>query len=216
MKESTHREQILTKVRNALIEKTENPYIDIDLTSDVMYKLDDSEGLEIIFANELIALGGKFIYCENEKYFLDDLKILMEQKAWPSIWCVSEKIASVLEAGHISHHADVMEDSAGEVVGLTSCEKLIARTGSIVVTDTYSGSRSAYAYPDIHLVLAYTSQVVPSIKVAFQELKTKYVEGLPSQITIITGASRTADIEKTLVMGAHGPKELYVFLIDDL
>ncbi|MBS4059767.1 MAG: LUD domain-containing protein, partial [Bacteroidetes bacterium] len=38
----------------------------------------------------------------------------------------------------------------------------------------------------------------------------------PSQLTVITGASRTADIEKTLVKGAHGPKELFVFLIDDL
>lgn len=216
MKESTHREQILTKVRNALIEKTENPYIDTDLSSEVMQKLDDSEGLEIVFANELIAVGGKFIYCENEKYFLDDLKTLMSQNGWSSIWCVSEKIASVLVAGRIPHHSDVMEDSAGEVVGLTSCERLIARTGSIVVSDVNSGSRSAYAYPDVHLVLAYTSQVVPSIKVAFQELKTKYLDGLPTQITIITGASRTADIEKTLVIGAHGPKELYVFLIDDL
>jgi L-lactate dehydrogenase complex protein LldG len=216
MKESTHREQILTKVRNALIEKTENPYTDIDLTSDVLQKLDESEGLEIIFANELLAVGGQFIYCENEKYFIDDLKTLMEQKGWSSIWCVSEKVSSVLAAGRIPHHSDVMEDSAGEVVGLTSCEQLIARTGSIVVSDTNSGSRSAYAYPDVHLVLAYTSQVIPSIKAAFQELKTKYPDGLPSQITIITGASRTADIEKTLVMGAHGPKELFVFLIDNL
>ncbi|NOU48212.1 MAG: hypothetical protein HOO86_14285, partial [Bacteroidales bacterium] len=152
MKESTHREQILTKVRNALIEKTENPYTDIDLTSDVLQKLDESEGLEIIFANELLAVGGQFIYCENEKYFIDDLKTLMEQKGWSSIWCVSEKVSSVLTAGRIPHHSDVMEDSAGEVVGLTSCEQLIARTGSIVVTDTNSGSRSAYAYPDVHLV----------------------------------------------------------------
>jgi len=216
MKESTHREQILTKVRNALIEKTDNPYSDIDLTSDVMQALDDSDELEIIFANELIAVGGKFIYCENERLFVDDLNALMEQKSWRSIWCLSDKIASILDAGHIEHHADVMEDSAGEVVGLTSCELLVARTGSIVVSETNCGSRSAYAYPDVHLVLAYTSQVVPSLKVVFQNLKTKYPEGLPSQITIITGASRTADIEKTLVMGAHGPKELYVFLIDDL
>ncbi len=216
MKESTHREQILTKVRNALIEKTENPYTDIDLTTDVMQKMDDEDGLEIIFANELIAVGGNFIYCENEQFFLEDLKVLMAQKAWKSIWCVSDKVSAILESGQILHHNDVMDDSAGDVVGLTSCERLVARTGSVIVSDVNSGSRSAYAYPDVHLVLAYTSQVVPSLKAAFQEIKTKYIDGLPSQITVITGASRTADIEKTLVMGAHGPKELYVFLVDDL
>jgi len=46
--------------------------------------------------------------------------------------------------------------------------------------------------------------------------KEKYGGNFPSQMTVITGPSRTADIEKTLVMGAHGPKELYVFMIDDL
>jgi L-lactate dehydrogenase complex protein LldG len=44
----------------------------------------------------------------------------------------------------------------------------------------------------------------------------KYGNKLPSMISMITGASRTADIEKTLVMGAHGPKELVLFLIDDV
>ena len=47
-------------------------------------------------------------------------------------------------------------------------------------------------------------------------MKKRYASDLPSQISIISGPSRTADIEKTLVMGAHGPKELYVFFVDDL
>jgi L-lactate dehydrogenase complex protein LldG len=216
MKESTHREQILTKVRNALIEKTENAYSDIDLSSDVMHKLDDEEGLEVIFASELIALGGNFLYCENEKAFLDDLKALMSEKNWPSLWCVSKRLNSFLEAGHVPLQTDVTSIENSPVVGITTCEKLIARTGSVVVSENNSGTRSAFAFPDIHLVLAFTSQVVPTLKVALQELKVKYAEGLPSQITVITGASRTADIEKTLVMGAHGPKEIYVFLVDDL
>ncbi|MOA49007.1 Lactate utilization protein C [compost metagenome] len=53
------------------------------------------------------------------------------------------------------------------------------------------------------------------LKDAFALLKEKYEEHLPSNITVISGPSRTADIEKTLVLGAHGPKEFYVFLIDD-
>lgn len=216
MKESTHREQILTKVRNALIEKTENPYSDIDQSSDVMHKLDDEEGLEVIFASELIALGGNFLYCENEKAFLDDLNTLISEKEWSSIWCVNDRLKSFLEVGNVPHHNDVPAHENHPVVGITTCEKLIARTGSVVVSENNSGTRSAFAFPDIHLVLAFTSQVVPTLKVALQELKSRYVDGLPSQITVITGASRTADIEKTLVMGAHGPKEIYVFLVDDL
>jgi L-lactate dehydrogenase complex protein LldG len=46
-------------------------------------------------------------------------------------------------------------------------------------------------------------------------MRKKYLASLPSMMTLITGPSRTADIEKTLVMGAHGPRELYVFLLED-
>ncbi|RZL62420.1 MAG: hypothetical protein EOO93_08835, partial [Pedobacter sp.] len=66
-----------------------------------------------------------------------------------------------------------------------------------------------------HIVIAKTSQLVLDLKDAFLLLKNKYGNQIPSMISNITGPSRTADIEKTLVLGAHGPKELFVFLIDD-
>ena len=71
-------------------------------------------------------------------------------------------------------------------------------------------------YPETHLVVAKASQVVAELKDALVGIKMKYQDNFPSQITTITGPSRTADIEKTLVMGAHGPKNLYVFMIDDM
>ncbi len=48
----------------------------------------------------------------------------------------------------------------------------------------------------------------------FKLIKSRYGNDLPSMITNVTGPSRTADIEKTLVLGAHGPRELFVFLLD--
>jgi L-lactate dehydrogenase complex protein LldG len=47
-------------------------------------------------------------------------------------------------------------------------------------------------------------------------MKDKYGQQLPSVISLATGPSRTADIEKTLVVGVHGPKEVYLFLVEDL
>ena len=64
-------------------------------------------------------------------------------------------------------------------------------------------------------MLAYSSQLVPDLKQALAGIRKKYRDNYPSLVTLVSGPSRTADIEKTLVMGAHGPKELYVFLIDD-
>lgn len=215
MKESTAREQILTSIRNALLEKVDNPYVDVDFTSEVFQSPPEGMEPEVLFARELLAVGGQFIYCENEKAFLDYLSALMNQKNWPLLACKSDQLSNMLSAGNIATVYDLTNVDE-TLVGITSCEKLIARTGSVLVSSLDSGERSAYAYPDVHLVKAYASQVVMSLKKAFIELRNKYPGGLPSQLTLITGPSRTADIEKTLVMGAHGPKELYVFLIDDL
>ena len=71
-------------------------------------------------------------------------------------------------------------------------------------------------FAEKHLVVAYASQLVPEIKDALIGMREKYNGKLPSMITQITGASRTADIEKTLVLGMHGPKEIYVFFVDDI
>jgi L-lactate dehydrogenase complex protein LldG len=70
-------------------------------------------------------------------------------------------------------------------------------------------------YPHVHIVIAYTSQLLPEIKDGLQLLHNKYAQSLPSMINMIAGPSQTADIEKTLVLGAHGPKELILFLIEN-
>jgi L-lactate dehydrogenase complex protein LldG len=54
------------------------------------------------------------------------------------------------------------------------------------------------------------------MKDALKAVKAKYNNQMPSMVSVITGPSRTADIEKTLIQGAHGPKEIYVFMIDDI
>jgi L-lactate dehydrogenase complex protein LldG len=64
------------------------------------------------------------------------------------------------------------------------------------------------------VVLAHSNQIVESIKDGFIKIEEKY-DHLPSQISLISGPSRTADIEKTLVMGAHGPRELIVLIQEE-
>jgi L-lactate dehydrogenase complex protein LldG len=66
----------------------------------------------------------------------------------------------------------------------------------------------------VHIVVAFNNQIVYDLKEGISNTIEKYNDHLPSMISIATGPSRTADIEKTLVLGAHGPKEVYVFYID--
>lgn len=212
MEESTQREKVLKKIRNALIHKANNPYPAPDFESNIYREA--TEPLEIIFAEEFIKVAGKFVYCETELEFLENLKALMAENQWENVFCKEDKIKQVLIEGNIPFLSDDTDLHDIEV-GITLCEYLIARLGSIMVSSRQQCGRRLFVYPPVHIVFAYTSQLVPDLKQALAGIKLKYGDKVPSMISVITGPSRTADIEKTLVMGAHGPKELYVFLVDD-
>ncbi len=212
MEESTSREKILKKVRDALIEKTEAPYPIIDQDSSV-YR-DMTEPLDITFAEALVKISGKFVYCESEDEFTGSLKSFILEKDWGVLYCQDPVIHELLKKGGIPFEADP-EAMLEARIGITRCEALIARLGTVLVSSRLSPGRRITVYPEIHLVLGYASQLVPDLKQALSGIKKKYRDFYPSMVSLITGPSRTADIEKTLVMGAHGPKELYVFLIDD-
>jgi L-lactate dehydrogenase complex protein LldG len=91
---------------------------------------------------------------------------------------------------------------------------LIAQTGSVLVTGRSAGGRALSVLPPHHVVLARKSQLLADLPDAFALLKQKYAPDYPSFISIITGPSRTGDIERILVLGAHGPKRLTIFIID--
>ena len=97
--------------------------------------------------------------------------------------------------------------------GVTACEALVAQTGSVLITSRSSGGRALSVLPPHHVVVAAREQLVPDLSAAFELLRKKYDGDYPSAISFITGPSRTGDIERILVLGAHGPKELTVLLI---
>lgn len=210
MEESTTKEKILKSVRNALINKTDNPFRNVDFTSEVFPP--QMEEPEVEFALRLNESGGTFVYCENEKAFVENLNTLISANRWTELMCSDPLLASFLNDYKIK--AVPPQNPLGFEVSITACDFLISRFGSILVSSAVA-SRALIAGADTHLVVAKASQVVGEIKEALTAIKTKYAQRMPSQITMITGPSRTADIEKTLVIGAHGSKNLIVFMIDD-
>ena len=91
---------------------------------------------------------------------------------------------------------------------------LVAQTGGIMVSVQSAGGRALSVLPPHHVVIARTSQMVPDLTSAFQHVQQKYGKVFPSFMGFITGPSRTGDIERILVLGAHGPKRLSVLLVD--
>ncbi len=211
MKQATSKEKILKKVRTALIQKTEMPFPNIETNKSVYPQ--PSDPLDILFAEEFNRVEGKFLFCESQNALIENLKTLSEQNQWEHLFCWDETLQGFF-AKHDFRKCRIGKNLEKAQVGITRCESLIARTGSILLSTGLASGRSLSIFPPVHIVIAYTSDLVYDLKDGIKKLSEKYGEDLPSMINMATGPSRTADIEKTLVLGAHGPKEVYVFLID--
>jgi L-lactate dehydrogenase complex protein LldG len=213
MEESTSKEKVLKNVRNALISKTEMPFPDIDYDSTVYKESDESN--DITFAQAFTEVAGKFVYCENSDELIGAMEIVLNSLNKKYVYCFDEKIRDLLNGRELEIR-DFDEEFEKAEVGITTCESLVARTGSIMISSKQTGGRRLNVFPEDHIVIAGSGQLVADISDALIKIKKRYEKGLPSMISMITGPSRTADIEKTMVMGAHGPRNLYVFLVEDL
>ncbi|MFN8289180.1 MAG: lactate utilization protein [Chitinophagaceae bacterium] len=210
MNVSPSKENILKKIRKALSQSTPLPFPQSEGNQSVF--LPPQQENEVEFAEQFTRLQGKFIYCINQQEMAFQLASLVKKQDWKKIFCVEDKLVAPF-AAQIADRL-TKSDLAGCDVSITGCEFLVARTGSIMLSAAQASGRSASVYAPIHICIAFTSQVVYDIRDALQGAKDKYGNHLPSLITFATGPSRTADIEKTLVVGVHGPKEVYVFLVE--
>jgi L-lactate dehydrogenase complex protein LldG len=209
---TTSKEKILKKIRKALIHKSSQEIGDVNTESDIF--VNSEEPLEVQFAQNFVNVNGKFVFCENENEFLENFSGIVKDNKWEQLFCLEPEIKSLLKKANIPF-SDQEDQLKNANIGITFCECLIARTGSIVISSKQASGRRLPIYANFHVVIAYTSQLLLHVKDALKFIREKYNNQLPSMISTITGPSRTADIEKTLVQGAHGPKEIFVFLIDD-
>lgn len=210
MNVSPSKENILKKIRKALSHSTPLPFPQSEGSQSLFQPL--QQEAEVEFAEQFTKLQGKFIYCINRQELAFQLSSLVRKQDWQKIYCVEDKLLEPV-TGQLNDRI-VSNDLAGCDVSITGCEYLVARTGSIVMSAAQKSGRTVSVYAPIHICIAYTNQLVYDIKDALQAVREKYGERLPSLITFATGPSRTADIEKTLVVGVHGPKEVYLFLVE--
>ncbi|HQV60648.1 MAG TPA: lactate utilization protein [Chitinophagaceae bacterium] len=210
MNVSPSKENILKKIRKALSHSTPLPFPNSEGTNSVFEPL--QQEAEVEFAEQFTKLQGKFIYCINRQELAFQLGSLVKKQDWQKVYCVEDKLIEPV-ALQLSDRL-IKTGLENCDVSITGCEYLVARTGSIVMSTAQSSGRSTSVYAPIHICIAFTNQLVYDLKDALQAAKDKYGNNLPSFITFATGPSRTADIEKTLVVGVHGPKEVYLFLVE--
>lgn len=207
---SPSKENILKRIRQALSHPVPVPFPQSEGNNSVFQPPVDDMAVQ--FAQEFTKLQGRFVYCADTKEAVAHLLELMESRNWTNIVCREKDLQNLLRGFSypLPFHTQLNDSDAA----ITSCELLVSRTGSIVLSSAYESGRTASVYAPVHICIAFTHQLVYDIKDALVQLKEKYGSNLPSFISLATGPSRTADIEKTLVVGVHGPKEVFVFLIE--
>jgi L-lactate dehydrogenase complex protein LldG len=223
------RDAILARVREALQAKGshENPATDSGLDDSIAASRrvlpavpPDLEGQVQLFGELSANLRTEFLRCTDESSARAQMVALAEREKWESIaFAGNQQIESLLvdigiPKANVNAGISTLELEKVSV-GVTGCDALIAQTGGVLLSARSSGGRALSVLPPHHVVIATNSQLVPDLPAAFELLERKYTPDFPSFITFITGPSRTGDIERILVLGAHGPRKLTVMLIGE-
>lgn len=210
MATSPAKENILKRIREALSNPVPLPFPQSEGNSSVF--VENNEDPMVIFAEAFTELQGKFSFCTNETDLKLQLQKLITERKWNKIYCIETDLNSTLKEMAV----DTYNDLPSCDVSITGCEYLVARTGTMVLSAVQESGRTTSVYAPIHICIAYANQVVYDVKDALVGLKEKYGDSFPSFVSFASGPSRTADIEKTLVTGVHGPKEVYCFLLEHI
>ena len=205
---SNARDTILKKIKQALKQSVPVPFPATQPLPPYP-ALQQEPALE--FAERFTSLQGRFSYCSSEEELVNQLNALAEKRKWEKIFCREAALREMLNASGFpfNYHPTLADCDAA----ITGCEYLVARTGSILLSSAGESGRTVSVYAPIHICIAYTHQVVEDISDGLEKVLLQNPT-YPSLLTLATGPSRTADIEKTLVVGVHGPKEVFCFLID--
>jgi L-lactate dehydrogenase complex protein LldG len=171
------------------------------------------------FAKNSAELKTEFVVVPTEAAATAALAAIARRESWKRVAThaspLAEPVARALGLPVLSAEGGYdRDDLEGCDAGITGCDALVAQTGSVALSARSGGGRALSVLPPHHVVVASADQLVADLPDAFALLEAKYGAAYPSFLGFITGPSRTGDIERILVLGAHGPKQLTVLLID--
>jgi L-lactate utilization protein LutC len=181
------------------------------------------------FAAEVTAVGGEAFVVADLAAARQRLLILLAESAATAALCWQHELLDRLGVGEIlsskgieslsydSLHglpaAEQRQKLLSAGVGITSCDLAIAETGTLMMCSGPGHERVASLTPPMHIAIVEQSQIAPDLMDAFQWLAARGLDALPGNVTLITGPSKTGDIELQLTTGVHGPGRWRVIVI---
>ncbi|MDZ7360559.1 MAG: LUD domain-containing protein [candidate division KSB1 bacterium] len=222
------REQILKNLRQSPLQTSQKPMLPAHRDAWIYRSFEAARQNPLqAFAQKIATLKGEFYHVQDELAAAKTLREILSSVVSPA----SNSVA-VARHRHVLldrifaadswlwENVQIIDDQkissadfANFTAGVTAVDFLVARTGSVVLSTATAGGRRLSVLPPFHVAIATTEQVVVSLDEALQLYYKRDEPNRSSYATIITGPSRTSDIEKILVLGAHGPKRLAVLVV---
>ncbi|RCK77327.1 MAG: hypothetical protein IGBAC_1636 [Ignavibacteriae bacterium] len=175
------------------------------------------------FKSELIKVNGDCFVFKNLSEALKELKSIIAKEKIKNI-AISTKTdiaksifdelkkdssVTIESVEELNKTNSILKDNLKNIdLGISCADFLVAETGSVILKSSTDEPRLLSLLPESHIVISTSEQIIERLEDAVDFLS------IENWVTVITGPSRTADIEKVLVTGVHGPKKLYVFIND--
>ena len=182
----------------------------------------DPAALALRFINELEGVQGEAIRCTDMEDAGAKLIELMDRTEWVAVGAVDTLFTQQITTGIPPERVSWIDETwppariADLPAGLVAAERLLADTGSCLVACPTAHERLMCYLPPVSIVVAKTGQLAEHMPAAWDDVAATAADPeLTGEHVIITGPSRTADIEKILILGVHGPKRLVVMLVEE-
>jgi L-lactate dehydrogenase complex protein LldG len=213
------RDTILQRIRESIAggQAVERP----DVPAVWPRETSDPAALANRFINELDTVQGEVIRCNGIDDARRKLVELIDGSEWPSVAAADTPLVrdalGELDAARVAYPEKGFEPSrlADIPAGIVEAEYLLADTGSCVVRAREGEARLLVYLPEASVIIARSEQLREHMPAAWEEIAQRLrEEDFVGEWVVVTGPSRTADIEKILILGVHGPRRLTVLLID--
>jgi L-lactate utilization protein LutC len=180
------------------------------------------------FCTELSAAGGHPYVVADRAAVVTQLLALAQQHAVHRVLLGREPFLDSLELAEPLRRAgleviavdqltgaDRRQEFFAADLGLSGVDYLVAETGSIALRTRPDQPRSLSLLPPVHVAIAHRGQLLPDLFDLFEGPLHPDRDSVPACLSLITGPSKTGDIELRLVTGVHGPGEVHVIIVDD-
>jgi L-lactate utilization protein LutC len=180
-------------------------------------------------AAEIIAVGGQATMVDTPQQAVEQLTLLLKQFQPRTALCWQHplleliSLMSVLKSLTIDpldyerlvnlSPVEQRQQMLAADIGITSADYAIAETGTLVMQSGPGRERLASLLPPVHIAIVDSSQILPDLFDLFARIDASGAASLPTNLVLITGPSKTGDIELKLTTGVHGPGQWHVIII---